>query len=171
MNLSDPQRVRPMTREDLGQVLAWRNHPEVRRFMYSQHEISLAEHASWYERASKEEGRHLLVFENSGVPLGFINIHEIAAGGVADWGFYASPDAPKGTGRQLGRSALNYAFTQANLHKLNGQALAFNDRSIKFHLNLGFTQEGILRDQHFDGTTYHDVVCFGIRAAEWPSNN
>ena len=164
---SSTQHVRPMTRADLPRVLAWRNHPEIRQYMYTQHEVSLAEHTSWYELASKDAGRHLLVYEDNAEPQGFINLHEIARGGVADWGFYAAPDAPKGTGQQLGRMALQYAFVQVGFHKLCGQVLAYNERSIKFHLNLDFKQEGILRDQHFDGRIYHDVMCFGLLNSEW----
>jgi UDP-4-amino-4,6-dideoxy-N-acetyl-beta-L-altrosamine N-acetyltransferase len=159
-----------MTREDLERVLDWRNHEEVRRYMYTQHEISLVEHTRWFERASLDASRHLLVFESDAVPLGFINIHQIAAGGVADWGFYTAPDAPQGTGRQLGQAALKYAFSHAGLHKICGQAIAYNKRSIKFHLNLGFQQEGILREQHFDGQRYHDVVCFGLLASDRQAN-
>lgn len=102
--------------------------------------------------------------------MGFINIHQIAAGGIADWGFYAAPDAPKGTGKQLGQAALQYAFSVVGAHKLCAQALHFNERSVRFHLNLGFQQEGTLRDQHFDGQNYHDVVCFGLLASEWQAN-
>ncbi|NWB91929.1 UDP-4-amino-4,6-dideoxy-N-acetyl-beta-L-altrosamine N-acetyltransferase [Pseudomonas agarici] len=155
-----------MTREDLERVLSWRNHQEVRRYMYTQHEISLVEHTRWFERVSLDASRHLLIFENDVVPLGFVNIHQIAVGGVADWGFYTAPDAPQGTGRQLGQAALHYAFGQAGLHKICGQAIAHNERSIKFHLNLGFQQEGTLREQHFDGERYHDVVCFGLLASD-----
>lgn len=148
-------------------VLSWRNHPEIRRYMYTQHEISSDEHARWFARASQDSQRHLLVFANEKTALGFINIHQIASGGIADWGFYAAPDAPRGTGRALGQAALRYAFQVARLHKLCGQALAFNKRSIRFHLNLGFQREGVLRQQHFDGEQYHDVLCFGLLAREW----
>lgn len=160
-----------MTHADLEQVLSWRNHDNVRRYMYTQHEISLEEHTRWFERATLDPSRHLLVFEVDATPIGFINFHEIAPGGVADWGFYAAPDAPQGTGRQLGAAALRYAFDEAGLHKVCGQAIAFNERSIKFHLNQGFHQEGILREQHFDGQCYHDVVCFGLLACDRPANN
>ena len=172
MTASAPTRtqLRPMIREDLERVLSWRNHAEVRRYMYTQHEISLEEHTQWYERATVDASRHLLVFEIDGTPVGFINIHEIAPGGIADWGFYAAPDAPQGTGRQLGKAAVQYAFGQAGLHKICGQAIAYNHRSIKFHLNQGFQQEGILREQHFDGQEYHDVVCFGLLASDSTSN-
>lgn len=170
MDLLPQQRVRPMTAADLERVLAWRNHPEVRRYMYSQHEISLEEHACWFEKASRDPRLHLLVFESGGMPFGFVKIHQTAPGGVGEWGFYAAPDAPKGTGRQLGLAALRYAFTEAEMHKLCGQALVYNERSIRFHQNLGFQKEGLLRQHHFDGLNYHDVVCFGLLANEWQAN-
>jgi RimJ/RimL family protein N-acetyltransferase len=86
---------------------------------------------------------------------------------VADWGFYLAPDAPKGSGRELGKQALDYAFTQLGLHKVCGQALGFNKRSIAFHTALGFTEEGCLREQHFNDGKFHDVVCFGLLSHEW----
>lgn len=163
--------VRPMNKGDLERVLSWRNHKDVRRYMYTQHEISFEEHSRWFARASQEPGRHLLLLEIDTIPVGFINIHQIASGGIADWGFYAAPDAPKGTGRALGRAALRYAFEAVGLHKLCGQAFAFNVRSVRVHLNLGFQREGVLRRQYFDGQQYHDVVCFGLLASEWHQSN
>lgn len=170
MTMTLQQWVRRMDTDDLAKVLAWRNHPEVRRYMYTQHEILLDEHARWFEHASQDQNRHLLIYENKIMPLGFINIHQIAVGGIADWGFYVAPDAPKGTGHQLGLAALDYAFTKIGLSKLCGQALCYNERSIRFHQSLGFQQEGVLRQQHFDGQHYHDVVCFGLLASEWHIN-
>lgn len=161
------QRVRTMATADLEMVLAWRNAPEVRRYMYSQHEITLDEHRRWFERVSADPHRHLLIYEDGTSALGFVNIHQVASGGVADWGFYAAPDAPKGTGRSLGNIVLRHAFVDLGLHKLCGQALAFNERSIRFHRMLGFMQEGVLRQQYFDGQHYHDVLCFGLLAQEW----
>lgn len=159
--------IRAMTRSDLERVLSWRNHPDVRRYMYTQHEISLEEHQRWFEQNANNPSRHLLIFELAGVPLGFINFNRLNSGGVADWGFYVTPSAPKGSGRQLGHAALDYAFTELKLHKVCGQALAYNERSINFHRSLGFQQEGILRDQHFDGEQYQSVVCFGLLRPEW----
>jgi UDP-4-amino-4,6-dideoxy-N-acetyl-beta-L-altrosamine N-acetyltransferase len=160
--------LRPMTEGDLEQVLFWRNHPDIRRYMYSQHEISLEEHVGWFARASQDLGRHLLIFEINGTPWGFLQLAQIASGGIADWGFYVAPDAPEGVGRALGEAALRYAFETLGLHKICGQALAFNERSIHFHLALRFEREGQLRQQHFDGEQYHDVVYFGRLASEWP---
>lgn len=156
-----------MTESDLEQVLEWRNHPEVRSYMYSTHEICLDEHRAWYADASKNPGIALLIFEQGGRARGFVNITRTRCPEVADWGFYLAPKAPRGSGRELGKYALNYAFTHLGLHKVCGQALGFNERSITFHRRLGFKEEGNLREQHFDGNQFHDVVCFGLLSDEW----
>ena len=167
MKRSSLERVRPLTMSDLQQVLAWRNHSEVRRYMYTQHEISLEEHIHWFQKTSTDPNRHLFIYEFDSTPLGFISLNVKSPGKIADWGFYTAPDAPKRTGQFLGRAALQYAFDGAGLYKLCGQALSYNQRSIQFHQKLGFIPEGILRQQHFDGKHYHDVVCFGLLASEW----
>ncbi len=159
--------VREMTEQDLDQVLRWRNHFDVRRFMFNQKEISFEEHRGWFERVSQDGRRHLLIFEFNGVPSGSVNFSQHDTASVTDWGFYLASDAAKGAGRQLGVVALDYAFNKLGLHKVCGEALAFNDRSIQFHLSLGFRREGVLREQHFDGQNYHNVVYFGLLANEW----
>jgi len=161
--------MRPMMQNDLALVLGWRNHPDVRRYMLTQHEISAEEHAHWFAQAGQNPHLHPLLFEWQGRTLGFVSLRELDCGGIADWGFYVAPDAPKGTGRRLGLAALGYAFGQLKLHKVCGQALAFNQRSIDFHLALGFAQEGLLRDQHFDGSDYQNIICFGLLGSQWQS--
>lgn len=156
-----------MVHGDLERVLLWRNHPDVRCNMYTQHEITLDEHQRWFERALSDSKRTLLIFEVEQQPLGYINFNETGSGGVADWGFLVAPDAPKGSGRQLGQAALHHAFAQLQLHKVCGQVLAYNQRSIRFHQSLGFKEEGTLRDQYFDGNCYHHVICFGLLSHEW----
>lgn len=152
---------------DLQRVLGWRNHVDVRRYMYTQHEISAVEHKSWFERVTLDAGKSLLIFEINKQPLGFVNFSKRHAGAIADWGFYLAPEAPKGSGRLLGETALAYAFGELTLHKVCGEALGFNERSIRFHQNLGFVMEGNLRDQYFDGNCYHNVINFGLLVNEW----
>ncbi|WP_449392814.1 UDP-4-amino-4,6-dideoxy-N-acetyl-beta-L-altrosamine N-acetyltransferase [Eoetvoesiella caeni] len=157
-----------MTDNDLQLVLRWRNHIDIRRYMYTRHEISLEEHCEWFRRASQDNACHLLIYEDhENIPRGFLSFRRINGGPIAEWGFYVSPQAPRGTGFDLGNAALRYAFVHLNLHKICGEALGFNERSIKFHRRLGFQQEGILREQHFDGTRYYPVLRFGLLAGEW----
>lgn len=161
-------RLRPMQAHDLERVLAWRNHPEVRRHMYTQRLITLEEHRGWFERASQDPQRHLLIYEQEGEPLGFVNLNVVdVAAGRAEWGFYLAPEAPRGSGQGLGKCTLIYAFTMLKLHKLCGEVLADNTRSQRFHERLGFRREATHRDHFHDGNTYHDVIGFGLLAEEW----
>ena len=162
-----PDRIRLMSPDDLRQVLSWRNHPNIRRYMYSQHEIKLAEHQRWFEKSTQDPHKNLLIFEAEDNPMGFVQLSQLDGSPIVDWGFYTAPDARKGMGRRLGRAALRYAFQHLELHKICGQALAYNEPSISLHRALGFQQEGWLREQRFDGQYYHDVLCFGLLSSEW----
>jgi UDP-4-amino-4,6-dideoxy-N-acetyl-beta-L-altrosamine N-acetyltransferase len=157
-----------MVEADLELVLGWRNHADVRRWMYTTHEIGSAEHRRWFESAQSDSSKHLLVFELDGRATGFVNLTQLRGTDVAEWGFYLAPDAPSGSGGALGQAALAYAFEALGLHKVSGHALADNERSVRFHLRLGFVDEGVRRDQHTasDGTR-HSVACFGLLADEW----
>ena len=159
--------IRSLTENDLPMVLAWRNHPDVRRFMFTQHEITLAEHSQWFNKASLDSTRRLLIVQENDCPLGYVQFSGVETGGIADWGFYARPDAPKGTGRKLGTVALEHAFGLLQLHKVCGQAIASNQASIRFHERLGFKREAELRDQKRVGPHYHTLICFGLLANEW----
>jgi UDP-4-amino-4,6-dideoxy-N-acetyl-beta-L-altrosamine N-acetyltransferase len=156
-----------MAADDLALVLAWRNHPAVRASMLRQHEITAEEHQRWFDRAAHDPTRKLLLAHDADAPIGFVHFSNVAEGGVADWGFYAAPDAPRGSGTKLGAAALDLAFGELQLHKVCGQALAFNAPSVRLHAKLGFSREGVLREQHRIGEHHHDLVCFGILQREW----
>lgn len=160
--------LRSLREADLAMVREWRNHPEVRRHMYTQHDIGEAEHRAWFQRSQENPHRHLLLAERAGHPFGFVHIQLMDAEAQrAEWGFYLSPEAPRGSGLALGLAGLGYAFGTVGLHKLCGEALAGNMRSRRFHERLGFIQEAYLRDHHFDGHTYHDVIGYGLLHSEW----
>lgn len=159
--------VRPLIFDDLVQVMHWRNHSDVRRFMFTQHEIGLNEHQAWFARASLDATRRLLIAQEGETHLGFVQFSNVNQGGVADWGFYLRPDAPKGSGIKLGWTALKHAFEGLGLHKVCGKCIESNHASIAFHKKLGFQEEGILREQQWIGDTYHTLICFGLIQREW----
>jgi UDP-4-amino-4,6-dideoxy-N-acetyl-beta-L-altrosamine N-acetyltransferase len=163
----DQCQIRKMREADLEMVLEWRNHSDVRRFMFTQHEISLAEHTQWFSKAEQDGSRRLLIVEELGSPIGYVQFSNVVTGGIADWGFYVRPNAEKGTGRKLGALALGYAFDALKLHKVCGQAIAKNQASIRFHESLGFKREAELRDQMCISNEYHNLICFGLLANEW----
>ena len=159
--------LRPMTEDDLVQVLAWRNDWAIRRFMLTQQEIAFENHRNWFIGASKDKTRQLLIYEDADGPVGHMNFKIDASTGIADWGFYAAPGAARGTGRAMGHESLAFAFGTLGLHKVCGQVLDFNEPSRGMHLALGFVEEGVLRQQARVNDAYHDLFCYGILAGEW----
>lgn len=160
-------RIRHASAADLEAMLSWRNHPNVRAYMLTQHEILIDEHRRWFERCSRDPSRHLMIVEENRNPLGFVGFSGAGAGAVATWGFYVAPEAAKGAGTKLGFIGLEFAFSELRVHKVCGQSLAFNEPSIRMHQKFGFRQEGLLREQHKINENYHDIICFGLLSEQW----
>jgi UDP-4-amino-4,6-dideoxy-N-acetyl-beta-L-altrosamine N-acetyltransferase len=156
-------RLRVLELTDLAQVRAWRNHPKVNAFMCSQHDFSEQEHHTWFEESQDNPLKFLYVYESLGEALGFVQLDKKSIDSdVYEWGFYITPDAPKGTGFQLTSVALDFAFKTLKAHKIMAEVLAFNQASIQLHLRLGFALEGVLKKHYFLNNHYYDVHCFGL---------
>ncbi len=70
--LVDRVRLRAARPEDSEVVHAWRNHPETRAASFSAEAIPFASHARWYADVLADPGRHLLIGEEDGQPLGVL---------------------------------------------------------------------------------------------------
>lgn len=158
--------IRPMQHSDLEQVLVWRNHPEIARYMLNPGPISLADHQAWFARSQQLGDRHLLIYQHAEV-RGFVQFQQLDQGDIADWGFYLAPGSPRGAGHGLARAALAHAFGPLKLHKVCGQVLSNNPRSLAFHERHGFVREGVLREQQQRDGERLDLICFGLLRRDW----
>ncbi len=155
--------LREMAVEDLEMVREWRNHPNVKKFMFSQKDVLPEEHLSWFQCAKLNRVKTLLIYMEDALPSGFVQFSAIRnQNTIVDWGFYIAPYANKGTGTKMTTLALDIAFNQLNAHKVFAEILEYNIPSIRLHQKIGFSQEGVLKDHYFDGENYHDVHCFGL---------
>jgi UDP-4-amino-4,6-dideoxy-N-acetyl-beta-L-altrosamine N-acetyltransferase len=112
------------------------------------------------------------MYELDAVPLGIVGFNHIdQANRNAAWAFYAAPDAPRGTGSKMEYLALNHAFDQLGLHKLQCEVLAFNEPVIKLHKKFGFKVEGVFREQHRVDERFVDIFRLGLLANEWAEHH
>ena len=163
--------LRAIKPEELELMLSWRNAPSVRSNMYTRHEISLAEHLAWWERIQTRADQQYFMYEYQGAALGIVAFNGIdGTNRNSSWAFYASPDAPKGTGSRMEYLALEHAFSGIRLHKLCCEVLAFNTPVIRLHEKFGFKVEGILREQHKIDDAFVDIYRLGMLASEWATN-
>lgn len=161
--------LRTLTEKDLSLVLTWRNAPEVRRNMYSHHKITMSEHRKWFTKLQNDSSSLWHIYENeNGQPLGVIYFTSYEPNQRNSfWGYYAGLDVPAGIGIKMEYEALNHAFSEIKLHKLNCEVLASNSSVINMHKKCGFIEEGIFRAYHYDGDHFQDVVRLGILESEW----
>ena len=160
--------LRRLQAADLPMVFDWRNDDAIRQWMVHQDIIAFDEHLAWYERNKDRTDRHFLIFEYDGIAEGYVSLVPVANSTAYEWGFYLRPNrSTKGLGMLLGKTALDFAFNHLNCAKIFAQVLGFNDKSIRFHQRLGFTQEGLLRSHFSDDRGTFDVYQFGMLTAEW----
>lgn len=160
--------LRAIKPEELELMLSWRNAPSVRANMYTNHEISLAEHIAWWDRIQSRSDQQYFMYEYGSLPSGIVAFNGIdAVNQNSSWAFYSSPQAPKGTGSRMEFLALEHAFKQIRLHKLCCEVLAFNMPVVRLHEKFGFKIEGILREQHRTEDAFVDIYRLGILASEW----
>lgn len=161
-------KLRSIEQQELELMLSWRNAPNVRANMYTRHEISMAEHLAWWTRIQQRDDQQYFMYEADGTPLGIVGFTGIdKTSENSSWAFYASPDAPKGTGSKMEFLALDCAFNQLGLHKLYCEVLAFNAPVIKLHQKFGFNVEGIFREHHKIDQDFIDIHRLGLLASEW----
>jgi RimJ/RimL family protein N-acetyltransferase len=133
--------------------------------------FNLNDEQDWFENCCQAEGEiHLLIYhKDDDQRLGTIGIEiNDQLSRVAELGFFIHPDYHgQGMGTEAAELALDYAFSQLNLHKVWARAAAFNDKSIGLMEKLGFEQEGQLRDHAFINGSHVDVVKMGLLRDEW----
>ena len=160
--------LRTISDKDLADVLIWRNNESVRKNMYTDHIISEEEHREWYEKASVDPTRRLLICEEAGESLGFVSFYDISPrDNTATWAFFSANPHQRGVGSKMEIAALDYAFFELKLEKLSCEVLSFNHPVISFHRKHGFQIEGIFVGQYVRGTDRFDIFRLAIFRRDW----
>jgi len=161
--------LRRIAREDGDILLLWRNHPSIRRTMYTSHEISSAEHSRWLDNMLSNPERAGFMFEIEGSPSGFVGVSGLGSRDErAQWTFHLDPElASKGAGTAMGVLALEQIFSVLNVRKLEGEVLSGNGPSLRFHRRLGFREEGYRRAHVRKGGDLLDVHEFSLLREDW----
>jgi UDP-4-amino-4,6-dideoxy-N-acetyl-beta-L-altrosamine N-acetyltransferase len=165
--------IRPIEEQDLPLVLEWRNSSRIRQWMYTDHLISWEEHVQWYKRLKDSKDKATLIYEKESIPTGVVNFTQIVPEHRrCFWGFYLGQEGLQpGTGSDMGRQALHYAFQIYSVDKICAEALDHNEASVAFHLKLGFVQEGLLRRHVIKGGQHLDVRCFALFRDQFEERN
>lgn len=163
-------RLRELQDDDKEMIRKWRNLPEVARYMYSDHQITAAEHDQWFHRVRTDPAYKYWIIECDDQDVGLANLYDIDRSNKrCFWAFYlSSPHARgKGVGGYVEYRVLCHVFCEMKLKKLSCEVLAFNEAVIRMHESFGFKREGTFRRHIQKGGQFHDVVRLAILSDEW----
>jgi len=160
-------RLRSLRNDDIMVLFEWINDPELIRFTNNYRPISEVEQRAWFHSLYEQENQIVLGIEvRRGKKLigtcGLYSIEwlnrkaevRIKIGDKSYWG--------RGGGREAMELLVEFAFSDLNLRRLWLKVLPTNISALKLYKNVGFEEEGTLRDDLYIQGKYHDLIVMGL---------
>lgn len=130
--LSEPQKK---------MILAWRNHENIKAYMYNVNDISEAEHFAFIESLKTREDRRYFLVQNAGLDIGVIDFNDISKESAV-MGLYANPTLnQKGIGSLLMDAIVAYAFETLKVHILKAEVFEDNIKAKALYEKFGFCEK------------------------------
>lgn len=93
------------------------------------------------------------------------------AAGTAQIGYWIARDHRReGYGREATELVVGYGFDQLGLHRIAARVFEFNEASMRLLERVGFTHEGVHREDEFIDGAYRDTHWYGLLEGEWRSD-
>jgi RimJ/RimL family protein N-acetyltransferase len=164
--------LRAIEREDLAQLLEWRNAPQLRRFFRERYELGMDDQLAWFEALGSQRGhpRDTLMFAieslADGELVGACGLCRIEwSSATAELSLYVGIDLAY-VDEQLAPAAaailIAHAFDELNLNRVWVEVFAFDEAKTALVERLGFELEGRLREHRFHAGAYHDSLMYGL---------
>ena len=175
-NLLQGPRVRltAVTLDDLPTVARWNQDAGFARLFEANPAAPKAPSAleAWLEGYNRSNTGYLFGVRllDGDELLGFVELDSILWPHRHTWVSIAIGDAVnqgQGYGAEALGLALQFAFQELNLHRVQLTVFSYNQRAIALYEKLGFRREGIFREHiERDGTRF-DMYLYGILRPEW----
>jgi hypothetical protein len=164
--------VKPQ-REDMPKLLEWRNDPNNRKYYREYKESNLEDQIKWYENTMMVDPtwHHFVVKPindpNKIIGVTFLNhIHPIYRTGEFGITLGDPEYRGKGYGKDMLLTLIKYGFEQLNLNRIWCEVYSNND-SVHVYRNIGFKDEGVLRQHVFKDNKYLDSYMLGMLKSEY----
>ena len=128
---------------DQAFALKMRNDISVKRWMYSQREISQKEHRDFIKKLNDNNERLYFLVKLQGTIVGSINFSNIVPNDSLDFGLFTNPYTElKGAGRILEAAGNYYAHFKLGIRKVKLEVFSDNTRAINFYKKCGYRLAG-----------------------------
>ena len=158
------------TNEQIEYVRILRNSEKVKKFMYTDHNISKEEHFNYIKNLKDNKKKLVfIVFNNMNEIVALVSLDSIDKfHKKADWAFYTNPII-KNIGGIIEFYFIEFFFNQLNFEKLNCEVLENNFSTQKLHKKFLFDQEGTKKENIIKDKKRMNVNLFGLTKNKWQS--
>jgi UDP-4-amino-4,6-dideoxy-N-acetyl-beta-L-altrosamine N-acetyltransferase len=160
--------LRELCHFDRARLRTWRNHPDIRAGMYTDHQISETEHNAWFARRLADNPKLHWILTVDGQPIGLVALTGVEHGrGSMAYYIGEAEYRGKGFGAAGEYLILEKAFIDLDLRKVWCEVLATNVGPIALHKRFGFTHEATLRNHVVKANGAQEVIGLGLMDTEW----
>lgn len=159
--------IRGIKETDLDTIMEWRNRPEVMKCFFNRNKLTAEGQRKWYANYLNDANDHMFMIETKdNVSIGTMALYHVDfSSKKAEYGralIAAEGYQGKGYAREALLLILDYAFTTLHLNRIYLEVFSDNLSAIKLYEKCGFTNEGLLKEHFYDGSTFRDVLIMGI---------
>lgn len=161
--------LRAIEKDDLSQLMFWRNSPELRKYFREFRDLSKQDQQEWYE--------NIVLSKNSVLMFSIVrqdNCELIGACGLCDidW-LHRSAELSIYIGIDnvylddiyaidAAKAVINYGFKEIGLHRVWSEVYSHDMKKQYFFQILGFKQDGRLRESHWTNGAWVDSIYYSL---------
>ena len=176
MTLYRPARVylRAMEYSDLNLINQLHNHKDINKSTAGNTFFVSSEYdRKWLEDKminNQKQIYWMICLKETSQAIGYVSLSDIDHWNKKIFlsGYTISPEfSGKGYATEAAKLAIQYAFEELGMNRIEGRFLDDNAASQRVGSKLGYVQDGILRDYVFKNGRYHDVIFSSILRSDY----
>ena len=150
-----------LPQDEMIEVLSWRNHDDIRSWMYSHETITLENHLAFIDSLKTSTDKHYFVVIKNGNPIGVIDLVDTTTTS-ASLGLYSNPFSDrKGIGTIILRALMRYAYDTLGLEVLHLEYFCGNEKAKTLYEKFDFVPT------HEEDKNGQKIICMEHRREHW----
>jgi len=154
-------------KSDISFRVAWLNDPKINKFVGGNpgKKTNLKEQQKWFEQYQKNKDKKFFTICDDKTPIGVVGFSMIDRPNKNANVFIIIGDERyrgMGIGKIAMKFLVDYGFKKFKFHKINAGVFQDNKPAVNCYKAIGFTTEGVLKDEAFFNRKYHNQLTMAI---------
>ena len=164
--ISKLTQLRAIEPEDLTNIRKWRENAEVNHWLTPCLPLSRSDQEDWHSRTVIDPTTKRFIIETrKGVPIGLMSLMNLDVNRRSvEVGIYIGETAVWGQGyaKDALLALVHYSLSELGLHRIWAEIIEDNAAALALFQQVGFQQEGCLRDTLFLHNAWRNSIVLGI---------